>query len=228
VNAAFQLVLFPGLGADARLFEPQQTAFPQLVVPPWIPPLKNESLPAYAARLARTMVVSRDKPLILGGVSFGGMVAYEVARHLKPDAVVLIASCRTRHGLRLVYRAASCLMPLIPLQAWSIAKLLASPVVGLVGKFRPVERTVSVAMFKEMDSSFMHWVVRAILGWHPAPLEGIRVFQIHGRRDLLIPARRVEADVVIPGGGHMINMTHAEEVNDFIKRAAAIGHELRE
>jgi len=83
-------------------------------------------------------------------------------------------------------------------------------------------------MFQEMDSSFMHWVVKAILGWHPAPLEGIRVCQIHGRRDLLIPARRIEADVLIPGGRHMINMTHAEEVNDFIKRSAAIGHELRE
>ena len=216
----FQLILFPGLGADARLFEPQRAAFPQLVVPPWIPPLNRESLPDYAARLSQTIVVSHDKPLILGGVSFGGMMAYEVARHLKPDAVVQIASCRTRHGLRPAYRAGSCLMPLIPLQVWSIAKLLASPVVGLIGQFRPVDRTAAVAMFREMDSSFMHWTVRAILGWHPVPLEGIPVFQIHGRRDLMIPARRVEADVVIPGGGHLINMTHAEEVNAFI--AAAI------
>lgn len=201
------------------MFEPQRAAFPQLVVPPWIPPLKKESLPDYAARLARTIVVSRDRRLILGGVSFGGMMAYEVARHLKPDAVVLIASCRTRHGLRPVYRAASGLMPLIPLQAWSIAKLLAPLAVCLVGQFRPVDRTTSVAMFREMDSSFMHWTVRAILGWHPKPLEGIRVFQIHGRHDLLIPAWRVEADVLIPDGGHMINMTHAEKVNAFIAEA---------
>ena len=44
------------------------------------------------------------------------MLAYEMARHLKPDAVVLIASCRTRHGLRPLYRAGRRLLPLIPVR----------------------------------------------------------------------------------------------------------------
>ena len=55
MNQAFQLVLLPGLGADHRLLEPQRQAFPQLVVPAWIPPQKNESLPEYAARMAETV-----------------------------------------------------------------------------------------------------------------------------------------------------------------------------
>ena len=49
---------------------------------------------------------------------------------------------------------------------------------------------------------------------------GVRVFQIHGGRDPLIPARRVEADEIIPDGGHLINVTHAREVNAFIRTAA--------
>ncbi len=83
-----------------------------------------------------------------------------------------------------------------------------------------------VEMFKEMDSRFMHWVLRALLGWRPTPLEGIPVRQIHGRRDLLIPARRVEADEYISGGGHMINVTHASLVNSFITRAAAMSQKI--
>jgi pimeloyl-ACP methyl ester carboxylesterase len=75
-------------------------------------------------------------------------------------------------------------------------------------------------MFKEMDSRFMHWVLEAILNWKPKPLEGIRVFQIHGDRDPLISVRRVPADKIIHGGGHMINISHAEEVNAFIRTAA--------
>jgi hypothetical protein len=55
MSSNFQLVLFPGLGADYRLLEPQLAAFPQLIVPPWIPPRKNESLPSYAARMAETI-----------------------------------------------------------------------------------------------------------------------------------------------------------------------------
>jgi pimeloyl-ACP methyl ester carboxylesterase len=218
-NPVFQLILLPGLGADHRLLEPQRQEFPQLVVPAWIPPHKNESLPDYAARMAETVKPSRDVPLILGGVSFGGMLAYEMARHLKPDAVVLIASCRTRHGLRPLCRSGRWLLPLVPVRAWDIAKLLAEPAARLRIGVPPARRDMAVTMFKEMDSRFMHWVLQAILRWEPCPLEGIRVFQIHGRRDLLIPARRVEADEIISDGGHLINVTHAREVNAFLRKA---------
>jgi hypothetical protein len=34
----------------------------------------------------------------------------------------------------------------------------------------------------------------------------------------MIPARRVKPDVLIPDGGHIINVTRAEEVNDFLRR----------
>jgi pimeloyl-ACP methyl ester carboxylesterase len=219
MNSAFQLILLSGLGADHRLLEPQREEFPQLVTPAWIPPLKNESLPEYAARLAKTVTRSHDAPLILGGVSLGGMLACEMARHLKPDAVVLIASCRTRQGLRPIYGVGRWLLPLIPVQAWSVAKLLSGPVVRLRLGVPSKQKEVAIAMFRESNSRFMHWALQAILGWEPTPLEGIRVFHIHGGRDPLIPVRCVNADVIIPEGGHMINVSHAREVNAFIRKA---------
>jgi len=66
----------------------------------------------------------------------------------------------------------------------------------------------------------MRWALRALLNWDPAPLQDTAVRQIHGRRDRIIPARRVEADEIVPGGGHLINLTHAEQVNEFIEKAA--------
>ena len=219
MNSTFQLILFPGLGADYRLLEPQRAAFPQLVVPPWIPPRKHESLPQYAARMAETVTPSRDVPLILGGVSFGGMLAYEMARYLKPDAVVLIASCRTRKSLRPIHVSGRWLLPLIPAQAWGVAKLLSGPVLRGMHPTSVAKRELLIAMFKDADSRFMHWILQAIFCWEPTPLEGVPVFQIHGGRDPLIPARRVKADLVIPDGGHMINITHPDEVNDFLDKA---------
>jgi pimeloyl-ACP methyl ester carboxylesterase len=218
----FQLILLPGLGADRRLLDPQRAAFPQLVVPPWIPPRKNESLPQYAARMAETVTPSRDVPLVLGGVSFGGMLAYEMARYLKPDAVVLIASCRKRESLRPIYAPGPWLLSLLPAQIWGVAKLLSRPVLRIMHPTSVAKRELLIAMFKDADSRFMHWILQAIFRWQPTPLEGIPVFQIHGGRDPLIPARRVEADVVIPNGGHMINLTHADEVNAFLHRAARV------
>jgi pimeloyl-ACP methyl ester carboxylesterase len=219
MNSAFQLILLPGLGADHRLLEPQRAAFPQLVVPPWIPPRKNESLPEYAARMAETVVSSRDEPLILGGVSFGGMLAYEMARRLKPNAVVLIASCRTRQSLHPSIVSWRGLLPMFPACTWSFAKLFAGPAMRITSRMSPSQQELLVTMFKEMDSRFMRWVVQAIMRWDPTPLEGVPVFQIHGGRDRIIPARRVAADVLIPDGSHMINVTHADEVNRFLGKA---------
>jgi pimeloyl-ACP methyl ester carboxylesterase len=216
----FQLILLPGLGADHRLLEPQRAAFPQLIVPPWIPPRKNESLPQYAGRMAETVAPSPDVPLVLGGVSFGGMLAYEMARWLKPDAVVLIASCRTRKSLRPIYAPGRWLLPLIPVQTWNVAKMLSGPLLRIKHRRSIAKRELLIAMFRDADSRFMHWILQALLRWQPTPLEGIPVFHIHGGRDPLIPASRVEADVVIPNGGHLINVTHADEVNDFLRRAA--------
>lgn len=217
MNRDFQLILLPGLGADHRLLMPQRQAFPQLIVPPWIPPRRKESLPDYAARMAETVAPSRDKPLVLGGVSFGGMLAYEMARHLKPDAVVLIASCRNRRGMRSLYRLGGLLLPVIPAMAiWGIPTLLAGPVMSLRTRTPAAQRMLLVEMFKEMDYHFMHWVVQAILSWRPKLLKDIPIHQIHGRRDLMIPARLVEADEYIHNGGHLINCSHADRVNEFI------------
>jgi pimeloyl-ACP methyl ester carboxylesterase len=216
MNTMFQLILLPGLGADYRLLEPQRAAFPQMVVPPWIPPGKNESLPSYAARMAETIARSYESPLILGGVSFGGMLAYEMARIVKPDAVVLIASCRTPESLRPLHVRARRLLPLVPVQAWSVAKLLSGPMMRVMHRRPTDKRDMLIRMFKEADSRFMHWVLQAILNWQPAPLADATVFQIHGSRDPMIPARRVKPDRLIPGGGHLINISHADEVNSFI------------
>jgi len=73
--AARRLVFLPGLGADARLFDPQRAVFPEIEVPPWLPYREEESLADYARRMAATVTLSAN--MYLGGVSFGGMVALE-------------------------------------------------------------------------------------------------------------------------------------------------------
>jgi pimeloyl-ACP methyl ester carboxylesterase len=217
-----KLIFFPGLGADDRLFAPQRTAFPELIVPPWIPPRKSEGLASYAARLAETL--PRDEALVLGGVSLGGMIAYEVARHVRPQAVILIASCHSREGLRLFYRAGGVFWPLIPSQVFSIAKISAQPFLRIFGRTSPEQQKTLVEMFREMDRSFMQWAVSAIVRWNPQPLAETPLFHIHGRRDRMIPARLVKPDILIPDGGHLINITHAKEVNAFIQRAVQQVH----
>lgn len=76
-------------------------------------------------------------------------------------------------------------------------------------------------MFSECDAWLTRWAVSAILNWNPRPLEGVPIFQIHGPHDRVIPAKYVEPDVLLPSGGHLINLTHADEVNAFIEKVIA-------
>jgi pimeloyl-ACP methyl ester carboxylesterase len=46
--------------------------------------------------------------------------------------------------------------------------------------------------------------------------EGIPVQSIHGTRDHMILARAEPRDVLIEGGGHLISITHADQVNQAI------------
>jgi pimeloyl-ACP methyl ester carboxylesterase len=225
-NGCPRLVFFPGLGADERLFAPQIGEFPDAIVPRWIPPRKQEGLAEYARRLAEDL--PRDRPMLLVGVSLGGMITCEVARHVRPSGVILIASCRNRRGLRLVYRPGRVFWNFVPAGVFKIAQRFAAPVLRWFGEGSPHDKTLLVTMFREMDPAFMHWAVSAILRWNPLPLTDIPVFHIHGGRDRLIPAWRVNPDLLMPDGGHLINVTHAAEVNDFVRRAvgqlASAGH----
>jgi pimeloyl-ACP methyl ester carboxylesterase len=195
-----RLVLFPGLGASARLFDLQRTIPATLEVPPWIEPLRRETLADYARRLASTL--RPDPPFYLGGCSFGGMIALEAARHVKPLAVILIASCRTPLSVNQAILGCAPLANAMP--AW-IARLSA--------RSSPPSLRDLVAASPEL----LRWGPAAITRWRGVEQLDAPIFRVHGACDRIIPLRQVRPDQVIRTGGHLINLTHAREVNAFIE-----------
>jgi pimeloyl-ACP methyl ester carboxylesterase len=213
----FHLLLLPGLGADQRLFGPQRQSFPGLEVPAWIEPRPKEPLGDYAERWAAQLQPSR--PFLLGGVSLGGMVAWELARHLKPEALVLIATCRTPRSISPLCRMCGVLGGVIPVTLIEQTKRLAPLTAGRLAGGRQYA-DVCLQMYRDSDPRFMRWAARAVHRWQPSPSVACPVFQVHGEKDRIIPVSRVAPDLVVPGGGHLINLTHAEVVNRFIAEAA--------
>src|SRR4051812_2879802 len=95
--------VFSGLGTDERLFQYIDFCGFTVHYIKWITPLKGEAIQSYALRI--TEQIHADKPVFIG-VSFGGVMAVEVARLMVTEGIILIASVKTKLEIPPYYRLA--------------------------------------------------------------------------------------------------------------------------
>ena len=218
-----RIVLFPGLGADPRMFKRQKRRFgDDLECPAWLLPDLNESFEAYARRWAERLQPEPgdDRPLFLGGVSFGGMVALRVAEYLKPRAVILIGSCRSRRARPPRWRVARRIGNLIPGPLFGRHAFAAAALwVALLDQLDSEHRSLLVKMAADSRPDLIRFGGDACADWdfdeHTRP--GFPpVHQIHGRHDAVIPLSPGDPDTVIPDGRHILHFSHPHTVERFI------------
>src|SRR3982751_617609 len=92
-----------GLGADWRIFSklrlPSSVTIKYIE---WLEPLRRESLNDYCKRL--TGQINTKEKFMLVGLSFGGMVAIEIAKLIAAEEVILLSSIATSKELPLYMR----------------------------------------------------------------------------------------------------------------------------
>lgn len=211
MTAEIPIILLSGMAADERLFEAQSAAFPNLRVQRWVPPLPGESIRCYAKRLAP--LVDPGRPCLVGGASFGGVIALELATHLPALGCVLIGSIRSPESLPSHWRLLRPFATLGPETLRLMAKFAAwfgrpflSP--GTIRRLRRLSGP---------ESAFVRWAMCALVRWRPSPsVHRISVFQIHGEVDSVLPIKLSHADVVVPNGGHALSLFSPSAVNEFI------------
>jgi pimeloyl-ACP methyl ester carboxylesterase len=201
-----------GLGADRRAFyRIQLPGNYEAVYLDWIPPSENESLPDYAKRFSN--FINTAEPFILIGLSFGGMLASEIARLTKPQKLIIISSVANANELPWYFRLAGRLkiQQLIPMSFYKKMTLLNS----MINPRTEEEKTMIREYIMAMDDSFIEWSINAIITWD----NGFRypdLVHIHGASDRLLPSRFVHADYLVKNGGHLMVWNKAEEVNKII------------
>lgn len=212
-----RLILLPGLGADPRLFNPQREAFSDLISPNWLLPRDRETLPSYAERLAEQVraQVPAGQPLILGGVSFGGMLASEMSRVLKPAAVVMIASALSPSEIDPKLRHVATAGQWIPNAVGARSKQAGRLFIRQLGPMRLQDRQFLETMIDAVPFSFIKWAGKAIFDW-PGAAPTCPVIRIHGDSDRIIPLPKSGVAHIIRRGGHVPNISHAAEINAII------------
>ena len=207
------VVLLPGLGADQRLFESVRLKDHELIIPPWPIPDAGDSIAAFAARLRGAL--PNGEALFLGGSSFGGMVALELAALLQPRGVFLIGSCSSPDAVTRLARPLAALAPILPESVLKPRAWVFRRVARFFGRLSDEQRELFVSMACEAKASFILWGVKAILSWRPST-QAAPVHQIHGSEDRLIPLARVRPDSIVQGGGHLLPLTHPVQVTRFM------------
>ena len=213
---ATQILLLTGMTPDARIFERLFELLPTASVVPWIPPAAHECIQEYACRLADSISVRGD--VVVCGVSFGGIIAQELAIQLNARACVLISSVRGVRQLPPWYRM------LRPFAIGPVEAILGA--VGLAADLCPARlRTNSTTRLTKLagDAGAWHrWATASVLRWVPSrELEKLRIVQIHGGHDTTFPMRYVNPDVVIANGGHVLPLTHPTEIAAVLGNVAA-------
>jgi len=202
-----------GLAADSRVFKNIQ--LPAHCVPvflEWIAPLKKESLRNYALRLAES--IDASEPFAIIGLSMGGMITAEISRQYKPAVTILISSVPCSKELPFYFKAAGVLR---------LHKMIPVSFVKSAAVFKRVfttetkeDKAILRHIIRDSDSNFIYWAMDAILKWRSEDLVSSYT-HIHGAKDEVLPVRFTNPTHIVSGGGHLMVMNRAEEINTILK-----------
>ncbi|MFN3665720.1 MAG: alpha/beta hydrolase [Sediminibacterium sp.] len=203
-----KIYFISGLGADESVFYGLELPNVERIYLDWMSPLKGETIEAYALRMSAR--ITDPEPIIIG-LSFGGMIAMEIAKIITVKLVILISSAKTRKELP-PYFTFCRYLPVhkaIPLQSLSNSKGLLKFFFGTRTKDQQ-EKLKNI--IRNTNGGFNQWAINAIVNWKNRGINS-PVYHIHGNADRLLPLSFVQADLVIEGGNHFMIMQKSKEIS---------------
>ena len=202
-----KLYVFSGLGVDQRVFSRINFSNRNVVFVPWIPPLPNESLSAYAKRIS---IPFKDENPILIGVSFGGMICSEIAKIIPVQKVLLISSIQNPNQLPLLYKIVGKLRldQLVPAFVFQYVTFLNYFFFGISSS---QDKKLLKEIMNDTDPNFLKWAIGSILRWNTSNIS-VPVVTIHGSNDLVLPIIKFVPNIKIQNGGHFMIVSHSDEV----------------
>ena len=207
-----------GLGADKRAFQFLDLSFCNPVFVEWIPPHKNETISSYANRLKEQ--IPDIEPVIVG-LSFGGMVAIEIAKQYPVKKLILLSSAKLEKEIPFYLRS----MRYLPLHKVVSPSLLRSANQFAYRLMRIAQREDKIIfrqMFREADDSFVSWAVNQIIHWKNTQVIP-DTYHIHGTADIMLPFRFIKADHIVKGGKHLMLMSQAADISKLLKEIISAG-----
>ncbi|GGH74810.1 alpha/beta hydrolase [Phaeocystidibacter marisrubri] len=202
---------FSGLGADETAFDKLQLAPHSIIYHPWPAKMPHVRMEEFALEVAKT--IREDSPILMG-LSFGGIFAIEVAKHLVDAEIILISSVVKSSHLPRYMRIAGRLKlyALIP----PILYITPTPLlIKAFGASTPALKRWLITIVTSSSVSFNRWAVKELLEWRNSD-QPSQYFHIHGTVDHVLPIRKGMSVDLELNGGHLIILTHAKVISEVI------------
>lgn len=199
-----RLILLRGLNPDANVFSKLASALPNSEVVDWNLPPNGNSLHGYAQRIVDEYKLNADCDLL--GVSFGGVVAQEIAAIIRCRYCFVVSSVVSVNELRFP----AAVVRFLPFS--TNERLL-----RILGKLSMSQKRLRRSRkFGGRHGTWYCWAVSRIVSWKEPKLSpDTSVVRIHGDRDTTFPLK-AEVEHLLVGAGHLACVTHAEEITGVV------------
>jgi pimeloyl-ACP methyl ester carboxylesterase len=203
------IYLLSGLGADKSVFEFLDLKGYRTHAVEWVAPNEDESVPGYAARLLSQIKVK--KPILIG-VSFGGILAIEIGKHIETEKIIIISSIKCKTDLPRPMRIAGFLKinKLIPADALQKPNGVLFWFFGVDSEH---DKNLLGDIVKRTDPGFIDWGISSITTWQNEICPD-NVIHIHGTEDRIFPIQ--EPNYTIEGGGHFMIVNRCKEISKIL------------
>jgi len=201
-----------GLGADQRIFQNLTIRATTLVHLPWQSFDEGETMESYALKMAA--LIKEEKPVILG-LSFGGMLAVEIAKQRDVSQTILISSIK---GVQEFPDMNSFIILLLKtgLIPYNLFKRPNKYLFRNFGAVTDEEKALLTAILKDTDANYLKHAFRMILNWKNTTIPQ-RLIHIHGTHDRILQSEYVHPDQWMQDGTHMMVWNKAAIIAKWIE-----------
>lgn len=197
-----KLYAISGLGANEKVFEKLQLPSGyELNFIPWLLPQKEEAIEHYASRMAESIDSSED--FVLLGLSFGGIIAQEVAKIKSPTKLLLFDTVKSEDEKPFWIRMNRYLRLYKIFPYFLLNK---SPLVKWFSNFMQwinPERPNLDQLYSMRDERYTRWAFEQIVWWDRKEKMACAIYHFHGNLDFIFPYWNIKNAIKIKGGGHL-------------------------
>ncbi|WP_394340640.1 alpha/beta fold hydrolase [Maribacter algicola] len=203
----------PGMAASHSIFEfiklPEEKF--QMHFLDWFVPEKGQSLESYAKEMLQR--IEHVNPILLG-VSLGGILVQEMAKHLSVKKIIIVSSVKLKSELprRMLFARYTQVHKLLPTGLVNNVELLAKYAFGetVVKRLELYEKYLSIR-----DKRYIDWCIDQMVNWNQTKYPA-NLVHIHGNKDAVFPIANINDCKVLKNGTHTMIIHRAKWFNEHL------------